>query len=99
MTIPTHLHGLCESGKANLGVSNVEYCVVAPHKGIPQDPVRDVFPLANGAKASFRANIPLTGPEFQGEFSASDAEGNGRESGVTWISPVLSARIARTRDV
>jgi hypothetical protein len=35
MAILTNLHGLCESGEANLGVPNVKYGVIAIHRGIP----------------------------------------------------------------
>jgi hypothetical protein len=100
MTMPTHLHGLCKSGKANLAGSNVEYGVVASHEGIAQDPMRGVFVLHNGTNASIRASILFSDVELrQGEFPASDVEGNGRENGVAWINPVFSARIVRTRDL
>jgi hypothetical protein len=100
MTIPTHQHGLSESGKANLVVCNIEYCVVASHKGLPQGPGSPVFLLHNCTKASIRANRPATDVEFrQGEFPTSDIEGNGRDRGVARISPEFRASIFGTRDV
>jgi hypothetical protein len=100
MTILIHLHGLCESGKANLAVSNVEYCVVAIHKGLPQDPVWHVFNLHNDTKASLRAKILCNEVEFrQGEFPASDGEGNRRDRGVARINPESTAIIESTRNV
>jgi hypothetical protein len=76
MMIPTHLYELCEGGKAHLGVSNVEYCVVALHKGLPQDPVRHFFLLHNGTKVSIRVIILSNEVEIrEGEFPATDVEG------------------------
>ena len=38
LLIQASLNGLCEGGKANLGISDIEYSVVVGHEGVTQDP-------------------------------------------------------------
>ena len=80
------MNGLREGGKANLGVSDVEYSVVVGHKGVTQDPE-----LGTDAVVSYNAADAVIGTlrdwskvqaRSHGEVLAIEGERNGGESGV-----------------
>jgi hypothetical protein len=84
--LQTSLDRLREGGKANLGVSEIEYSVVVGHKGVAQDPelAADARVPDDAANAIVRACRGWTKVQAlcHWEVLATDGEGNGGESGV-----------------
>ena len=80
------MNGLREGGKANLGVSDVEYSVVVGHECVTQDPELGTDAVVSHDAADTVIGALRDRPKVQalchGEVLATEGERNGRESGV-----------------